>query len=170
MELFHVKGDFMKNVGIKILVVVGLYVPVMFGMDDPNWRKVNFMKRVLTFTKGCVTDTETITSLVLQLKEARELNQIPQNILNMQDDNGDSLLHLLAKVGNTRSFKTAIYFGIPQDIKNGNDQTVVDVLNEEMLEAQKTADVEKLTALGECFSAYRSIYLKPLYCLVPIDE
>ena len=160
----------MKKLRIKILMIFCLYSPVMFCREDPHWQKVRFMKRVLTFTKCSAEDIVTIQFLLQQLKEARELNQIPQNILNMQDDNGNSLLHLLAKVGNIRSFKTAIYFGIPQDLKNGNDQTVVDVLNEQIVEAQRAADVDKLNALGKCIANYRAVYLKSLYCLVPVDE
>jgi len=164
------RGDFMKNVGIKILVVVGLYVPVMFGMDDPNWQKKRFMQRVLSFTKCSIGDDATMKSLLQQLKDAKQSNTMSQEILNIQDHEGNTLLHLLARYGNACLFREAIHFGIPKEVINNQDQTVEDVLNEQILESQKTVDVDKLNALGECLSIYKSVYLKSLYNLVPMDE
>ena len=170
MQPFHVKGDLMKKLCIKILMIFCLYSPVMFCMEDPHWQKVRFMKRVLTFIKGSYSEVDTIQPLLYQLSIGKLENSIPERVFCMQDDNGDNLLHLLARIGNHALFKEAVDLDIPRNITNLKSQTVVDVLNEQIVEARRAVDTDKLNALGQCLATYKSVYLKSFYCLVPVDE
>jgi len=153
-----------------ILLSVQTFILAMEPADSkPNSMQEGMIKSLIAYIKSGPEVNKTVMHL-RRIKRSKQSQLLSQQVVETQDESGDTLIHALAKLGTPGLFSTGLQLGISPDIKNNDQHTARDILLSHVTSTWHSTDKERLSGYLNCLEFYRLTYKEPLKKVVEMDE